>query len=119
MSFKEYRNSNDVTQPNCFLGSDGHVSKYHWSWLQQNCSNDLSKNFHRSYEPILWDSANHPTTSDTSVDYDFYVKSNEGLAKAMTCISRFGFCNVVNSPPTFEGTKIVSQRQEGLNSVVI
>lgn len=97
------------------LGNDGHVSRFTWSWLQQNCSNDLGNNFHRSFEPILWDSANPPTSNDTGVDYDLYMKSNEGLAKALTCISKFGFCNIVNSPPTFEATKNVSQRQECLS----
>ena len=94
------------------LGNDGHVSELSWNWLARNCSNDLAGNFRREVEPTLWDSTTHPTDAESSVDFDAYMSDGDGgVRDALVRLVRFGFVNVVNSPPTLEGTKIVSERQ--------
>ena len=94
------------------LGNDGHVSELSWNWLARNCSNDLAGNFRREVEPTLWDSTTHPTDAESSVDFDAYMSDGDGgVRDALVRLVRFGFVNVVNSPPTLEGTKIVSERR--------
>ena len=103
--------NHDVLAP-FILGNDGHVSELSWTWLARNCSNDLAENFRREVEPTLWDSATRPTDAESSVDFDAYMSDGDGgVRDALVRLVRFGFVNVVNSPPTLEGTKIVSERR--------
>ena len=101
--------SHDAVAP-FILGNDGHVSELSWNWLARNCSNDLAENFRREVEPTLWDSTTHPTDAESSVDFDAYLSSSDGVRDALVRLIKFGFVNVVNCPPTMDGTKIVSER---------
>ena len=91
-------------------GDDGHTSQFDWDWLQQNCRNNLQDNFCRTTEPLLWDSNCQPSENYYSIDFDFYMGQNAGLKEAMIKLIKHGFCTVVNSPKTFQGTQIVSER---------
>jgi hypothetical protein len=70
----------------------------------------MTKNFRRTVEPTLWDSATHPSNAELSVDFDVFMRDDDGVREALIRFIKFGFVTVVNSPPTLDGTKVVSER---------
>ena len=86
---------------------DGLVSKCDYEELCQKFSKHETQ--HVKYK--TWTSDTFPSMEDTSVSFDKYMTSNEGLQKALKSLLENGFCFVSESPvSTDKGTKVVAER---------
>ena len=84
---------------------DGHKSQF--------CLNELQNTFKEKEEyirPVLWTAETYPE-ENTTVNFEAYMNTNEGLKMALESLCVNGFCFVSDTPVNTEkGTNVVSQR---------
>lgn len=97
--------SNTSSQLN-IIWKDGHKSQF--------CLNELQNTFKDKEEyikPVLWTAETYPDTQNTTVDFDSYMNTNQGLKVALENLCIHGFCFVSDTPVSTEkGTNVISQR---------
>ncbi|KAJ3165037.1 hypothetical protein HDU88_004756 [Geranomyces variabilis] len=90
---------------------DGHRSVFDIDWLRNHSYNPhITATFEKTQQStkVLWDSKlmeNIPT-----IDFDTVMSSEDGTREWVRLMDRYGFCLVVGTPPTMDGTEALANR---------
>ncbi|KAK6195214.1 hypothetical protein SNE40_000687 [Patella caerulea] len=109
--------SSSFTPANVELESDGqelkitwkdnHITRYDISWLKENSFSRESK---LPIKQFYWTGEKMRSEDRPVVDYDDYMKTEEGLKQSLYYLLKYGFTIVQGSPATIEDTGNIAER---------
>lgn len=83
---------------------DGHHSQYPYNWLLANsyCHNNITKPTGDKRKITLWDSTSPVTINPPELNYNDIMTDDKMLLMALRNLYQYGFCFILDTPPTKE-----------------